>query len=849
VTTPFHLRFTNSQTRRHAGGTFRGEFDMKHATSQALFSASVFTSCLLLCGQYAGAQDAPAQDASAQDAPAQDAPAADEAAAPAGTGALEEVFVTAQKRREPLQRVPIAATAFTAETLETRFIKDFTDVSAALPNASLEAEGISNYASSFYIRGQGVLNRGPFVDPAVAVIIDGVTEGRVATTLTDMLDIEAIEVLRGPQGTLQGRNSTGGAILVRHYKPDPGGFDGSAGLLVGNEGRYDVSAMLNIPIVSDKAAFRIAAKGMESDGFYENTFSGDNVTGQRRVSVLPSFLWKGEAWDLTLRGNYQKYSDEAATLVPRYTCRVDPRLVPNTAVDPTQPQNDTYVNSIATRFGGDAALQYCAHEPSSDSYTVNQDRPRGEVADLDVLGGSLEFNYNFANAGTLTYVFGYQDNEETSGVDVDGTFTSLNWNEEHTNHYQSSHELRFASEFSEAFDFVAGLLYLDQQYGLTRQTFVDTTPVALTPMLATLNTSSSQKNQQYGAFAQVNWHLTDALTLVTGARYTKDEKDFLICGSSPVVCPGRYQANSDEWSDTSPRVGVNYEVNDDTFLYAYWASGFRAGGFNGEAGSAAAAGPFDPEEVDTYEIGSKVDFFNDTLRVNFAAFYSEAANLQRQLARAAPSGVAEIVTQNAAEAEFKGAELEATAVPVDGLTLTASIGWLDAEYTDYCTDLNGAGPNDPSLVNCAPAIAVTGGVIQPVDLTGLPIARTPEWTTRLGAQYTFPVGEANSLTLAGEWAFSDEELTLDGGAPVGTTLGITNFDGGRVDPMRDATNIFNASVTWRGSDDRYTVSAYGKNLTEEVYFRRLSFAAPTLSFGTLGNPREYGLQLNYNFAD
>jgi len=815
---------------------------MKHATSQALFSASVVASCLLFSGRDVAAQDAP---------PPPPPPPADEApAAPAG--ALEEVFVTAQKRTEPLQRVPIAATAFTAQTLETRFVKDFTDVSAALPNASLEAEGISNYASSFYIRGQGVLNRGPFVDPAVAVIVDGVTEGRVATTLTDMLDVEAIEVLRGPQGTLQGRNATGGAILVRHYKPDPGGFDGSAGLLVGNEGRYDISAMLNFPIVADKAAFRIAAKGLESDGFYENTFSGDNVTGQRRVSVIPSFLWKGENWDLTLRGNYQKYRDEASTLVPRYTCRQDPRINPNTGANPLDPlQNDTYVNSIATRFGGDAALQYCAREPSTDSYVVNQDRPRGEVADLDVLGGSAEFNFHFATAGTLTYVFGYQDNEELSGVDVDGTFTSLNWNEEHTDHYQASHELRFASEFSDVFDFVVGALYLNQQYGLTRQTFVDTTPVAATPMLVTLNTSSAQENTQYGAFAQVNWHVTDALTLVGGARYTKDEKDFLICGTGAAPCPGRYQPNSDEWSDTSPRFGVNYQLNPDTFLYAYFASGFRAGGFNGEAGSALAAGPFDPEQVDTYEVGSKVDLLSDTLRLNFAAFYTKAKDLQRQFARAAAGGlVAEIVTGNAAEAEFKGAELEATLVPIDGLTLTASIGYLDAAYTDYCADLNGPAPNDPSLVNCAPGESFPNGtVIQPVDLTDLPIARTPEWTTRLGAQYTFDVSQANSLTLAGEWAFSDEELTLDGGAPVGTTLGITNFDGSRLDPMRDATNIFNASVTWKGNDGRYSIAAYGKNLTEEVYFRRLSFAAPTLSFGTLGNPREYGLQFNYNFAD
>jgi iron complex outermembrane receptor protein len=358
---------------------------------------------------------------------------------------------------------------------------------------------------------------------------------------------------------------------------------------------------------------------------------------------------------------------------------------------------------------------------------------------------------------------------------------------------------------------------------------------------------SSQNNTQSGAFAQVNWHVTDALTAVAGARYTKDEKDILICGTGATQCSGRYQFNEEEWSDTSPRFGLNYQVNDQTFLYGYWAKGFRAGGFNGEAGSASAAGPFDPEDVSTYEIGAKFDTWGDRLRFNAAIFRADAKDLQRQLSRATPAGIAEIVTQNAAEAQFQGAELEITAVPLDGLTLSASIGYLDAEYTDYCTDLNGTGANDPSLVNCAPATPVTGGVIQPVDLTNLPIARTPEITARVGAVYSFDVGSSGGVSVAAEWAHQDEELTLDGGAPVGTTLGIVNFDGSKVEPMRPATDVFNASITWKDPSERYRVAIYGKNLTDEIYFRRLSFASPTLSFGTLANPREYGVQLEYSY--
>ncbi len=768
-------------------------------------------------------------DASAQEAP-EEQPA----------GGLEEIVVVAQKRSESLQQVPIAATALTQEALEVRFVKDFTDISGALPNASLESEGISNYASSFYIRGQGTQNRGPFVDPAVSVVVDGIAGGYVATALTDMIDVEAIEVLRGPQGTLQGRNSTGGAILVRHFRPDPSGEDANFGLLFGSDGRQDVSVMLNAPI-GDSAAVRVAGKWTETDGFYTNEFNGGNETvgGQERLSLMPSIYWEGENLDVTLRGTLNSYDDDSAVLIPRYACRVDPRI------DPASLLNDTYVRTIALRYGGAQAIQYCGRPASSNMFNVNQNRPI-DAASLDQLGVTGEVNYRFTDVGTMTLVANYQDNEEISAVDVDGTFEQINSNQENTRHHQMSGELRFASDFSEAIDFVAGIFYLDQHYDLRRVTKVDGTPTALTPTINTLNGGSSQNNTQSGAFAQANWHITDALTAVAGARYTKDEKDILICGTAAAICNGRLQYNEEEWSDTSPRVGLNYQLNDQTFFYGYWAKGFRAGGFNGEAGSASAAGPFDPEDVTTYEIGAKFDTWENRLRFNAAIFYTEAEDLQRQLSRATAAGTAEIVTQNAAAAEFQGAELEITAVPLDGLTLSASIGYLDAKYTDYCTDLNGIGLNDPSLVACAPPTVVTGGVIQPVDLTDLPIARTPDLTARVGVVYTFAMGDSGDLSLAAEWAHQDEELTLDGGAPVGTTLGIVNFDGSKIDPMRPATDIINASISWKAAE-HYKVAIYGKNLTDELYFRRLSFASPTLSFGTLANPREYGVQLEYHY--
>ena len=767
---------------------------------------------------------------------------------------LEEIIVMAQKRQESLQVVPIAATAVTGEALEIRFAKDFTDISGAIPNTTLELEGISNYSAAFYIRGQGVLNRGPFIDPAVAVVTDGVTDGRVNTAMQDFLDIEAVETLRGPQGTLQGRNATAGAILVRHYKPNVDEFEGNVGATLGNYGRHEFKGMINLPIASGTSAFRLAARYGEIDGFYRNAFDGRNnrIGGGERYSILPSIRFKTDSLDVTLRGDYAKYKDDAAVLVPLNRCGADPRDPANlVAGSPGAALIDGFVLSVARNApnspnaGPDAAYRTCAKPAKRSQYTVNQDRSLGD-AELKVWGLMAEANYDIAGAGTVTYVGSYRDNHEVSELDVDSGPLPLFFNSEDTTHWQTSHELRFASSFSEKVDFVAGGLWFKQKYLLDR---IDN---------FNRQTVSGQTNEQFGLFAHVNWHVTDALTAVLGGRYSKDKKDFKICGTGAVPCSQsvngvpRTGTDSASWSDFSPRVGLNYKVNPDVFVYAYWARGFRAGGFNGEAANIQAAGPYDPEENNTYEAGFKADLLGDRLRLNGAVFYVEVKDLQRNISRVnANTGTVEIVTQNAATAELYGAELEATALITNGLALNLSLGWLDGKYKDFCTDINGTTPNDPSLAPCGPATVVASlpppnNVLQPADESFLPLARAPKWTTRVNPTYKFNTG-VGSVLLSAEWVYTARLFTNDQGAPNGLDTGLTNFDGTRIDPYRKATNIVNASITWRDPDERFKVSLYGKNLTREVYYRRLSFAAPTLSFGTLNDPREYGIEASYSF--
>ncbi len=766
----------------------------------------------------------------------------------------EEIIVQAQKRAEPLQQVPIAATAISGEALELRFAKDFTDISGAIPNTTLELEGISNYSAAFYIRGQGVLNRGPFIDPAVAVVVDGVADGRVNTAMQDFLDIEAVETLRGPQGTLQGRNATAGAILVRHYAPNVDEFEGNLGGNFGNFGRWDAHGMINVPIAEGSSAFRLAAKYTEYDGFYKNTFGGENerIGGQERLSLRPSFRYETETWDWTLRGEYARYRDDPAVLVALNRCEVDPRIPGIFAPgSPGIAGADTFVRSVATNTtnpnaGPNAAYRTCAKPAKRSQYNVNQDFSFADETKLDVEGITTELNYQLADLGTITYVGSYREEHEVSVLDTDSGPLALFFSTEDTEHWQLSNEVRFVSDFSERIDFVTGANHFKQKYELERLSN------------NVNNTQSGQKNEQWGVFAHVNFHATDALSLVVAGRYSYDKKDFEICSVNAVPCTAnwtsgpfigtpRTQTDSENWNDFSPRLGVNYQWTDEVFVYAYWARGFRAGGFNGEAANIIAAGPYDPEENNTFEVGFKADLMDNRLRLNGAAFYVEVDDLQRNISRVNVQTLqVEIITQNAASAEFSGVELEATGLVTDNFAINLSVGYLDAKYKDFCTDINGTAANNPLLVNCGPAQSTPLGTIQPADESFLPMARAPDWTWRINPTYNLETSFGRILFSA-EYIFTDKLFTNDQGAPNGLDTGITNFDGTRIDPYRDSTEVVNASITWRDPSDKYKVSLYGKNLTREVYYRRLSFAAPTLSFGTLNDPREYGLEASYTF--
>jgi iron complex outermembrane receptor protein len=813
---------------------------------------------------------------------------------------IETVTTSAQKVTSDVQSTPVAVTSISGETLQRSFAQDLRDLSKNTPNVMMEPVGAFQNASAFFIRGFGSTDIESATDPGVGIFVDGVYQARTSTGLSDMLDVEKVEVLRGPQGTLFGRNTIVGAVLLEHNKPDVYDFDLKGGVLAGQYGRLDIKGVVNVPLVEGVAAMRLAVKSTNFDGFYTNIEDGKPYGGNDRLTFLPSFRVVSENWDATIRGEFGRIRDDSYANVQYSQC-------PGTAADPSVPNPGAFqtVPLINFLYYGPSGLdQACGKSPSKDAFNVSHDNTNGRGSDFDIWGITGDFNYTIPDVGTFTYVGNYRDAQEDVYNDFDATDLPIYMTRRQQWHWQTSHELRFASDFSDTIDFVAGLYYFKQKYTMEQDTFgwlfdpqfsaalytalgVPNFPNG-NPVPATSFDDLSpgaggfgrtvQDNESWAAFLNVNYHITDDITVVGGIRYTEETKNFVTCAPSAVndrvnrtcnTTPGlansTYYSSYDSlapgdnsWSNVSPKVGLNWQATDDMFLYASWTRGFRSGGFNGRCGTPFSCTPFDPETADSYEIGMKWDPI-DALRINLTGFWLEYQNQQVTLIRQSPAdsgGGNETVTANAGQARAKGIELEVTAVPTEGLKLWGALGYLDAKRTQFCADVDGIGPfagapgascNPADEIEVANANFPNGGYgYYPVDASGLPLPRAPEWTLSAGISYEFPVANIGFLELAGDWRYTSRSLQAAAGIPPGSTAGILNYDGTLITPWRASAHVFNASMTFNDIDDRYRVSVFMKNITNEHYIQSITAVAALFNFMQVNQPRHWGIEISFD---
>ncbi len=683
--------------------------------------------------------------------------------------AINEILVTGTKTKdaENVQDVPLAVTAFNASTLEAFKIRNIAGLSFQAPSVSLDDVGTTRGAANFTIRGVGINSSIPSIDPTVGVFVDGVYLGINGGVVFDLFDLDSVEVLRGPQGVLFGRNVTGGAVVINTGNPTED-FRGKFRAAVDgpiDSGRgganYTVSGVISGPIVEDVLLFKVGAYYNKDEGYFTNLFDNSNH-GAAETKILRGAL-EARLGGLTLLGKLDYFESDG---------------------DGPSSQNRALFDRNSFDFSIDEPGNY-ANEIWTGSLTATVD----------------------IGAGTLTNVFGWRKYDATTLGDIDATPLFLFHSFTETAQEQFSNELRYAISL-DSLDLTVGGFWFEQDLAYTEERSLRRDlPVNLQP--PRFWGGGSQNHEVIGVFANAQWEFVDNLSLIAGIRWNQETKDAGVTfirprptcsvvqgtcptsGTNPFV-PGESNGFTDRvrFRNVSPKLGLQYEFADSQ-VYGHWSRGFRSGGYNFRitdvalfnrilAATDGALG-FDEEQVDTYEVGGKFQTADRSFTLNLAGYVTKIGNMQREVNTAGPSGVVQNIV-NTADATIMGIDAEARMRVSDSLVFTANLGLIDAEY-------------DSLLFNIGSSDGITGN---PADSLGLSIPRVSPVTVGAGFIHELDLGSSNILTRV-NYQYRDKAAYTD------DNLGWLND-----------LSMLEANITWNTPVDGLSLSIYGRNLLDQV---------------------------------
>ncbi|QIB64133.1 TonB-dependent receptor [Kineobactrum salinum] len=676
---------------------------------------------------------------------------------------IEEVVVTSRRREESLQDVPVSITAFSADSIERNMFKGIEGYFSRTPNVSFISTG-SRDRKELSIRG--VTNQLDTTEALVrastfAFYLDDVNVVS-ATANPGVMDLERIEVLRGPQGTYFGRNAVGGAVNISTVKPDHDFFAQVSGEL----GRYDtrdIEGVINMPVIDDVLAVRANYKYYESDGHIKNI----NPIGG---------------------GNNSEY--EYGRLSARYTpsdrLTVDLMATTSDEVVGMREGVPSGVMSVfaASLFGNVADPDGVGFYPDNRN-RVNFDRPQDVGSKWELYTGKFEYDFD---AFSLVGITGYIESDTFLRGDIDGSSQDFVYEEKPISRESISQEFRLQSAGNERLDWTVGVIYSKDKGDIIQQTFAGAGGLfGLPEDFQITSTVGDNESRSAAVFGELTWHFNDRLDLVFGGRYTKDEVEVSQYRLSSGVINGFVEDEAD-FTDFSPKVSVNYALGEDMDVFATVSKGFKAGGV--QLGSDFERADFDPEELWNYELGFKSQLMDRRLRLNGSLFYLEWDDLQASFAVAETNDQGVIVfnsgIQNAASASNLGGELEISAVLTENLVVNFSAGYVDAEFDDFTN-------------------AFVDGELY--DLSGQAMPNAPEWTFSGDAEYRFTFADRYDSFVRLEWFHRDEILP--------DLVALVRQDEGfpfRV-PSYDHFNLRAGIET-----DRFSVTAYVENLFDEEYF-------------------------------
>ncbi|MEM1113957.1 MAG: TonB-dependent receptor [Pseudomonadota bacterium] len=709
---------------------------------------------------------------------------------------LEEILVTARKRIESLQDISQSVSAMSESEIDASFARDIRDLEGMAPNLVIDRIGAGPGVSSISIRGVTHQDVEKSFDPAVGVVLDGIFLGTNTGQELQIFDMERIEVLRGPQGTLFGRNSIGGIINVTRTDPTMD-WGAKVRATAGNYDRVDLEGVFNFPIIEDQLGGKINYVLREQDeGYIENIEKDDDLPQTDYESYGVNFLW--QATDtLTLEYIYQYEEDNS---------------------DTGETQNVSQPGDLLC-FGLGRCAQ-SASEPEIDRFSSDINFSNNQFIELDA--HTFEVNWDISDSYTLTYLSGSRESDEGTDQDFDSTNLDFFSTRRLQEYEQESHELRLAGSVTDSLQFTAGLYYWDAEYELDQTTFFLAQFVAPGSIPTTnLTANARQETTAEAFFAEVDWAITEKLALTLGGRYTSEEKELALrndvdaLGDGSIIAPIFNTFDDpadDEWSEFTPKISLKWYTTDDMMLYATYSEGFRSGGLNGRAATEdGARRSYDPEFVKMFEIGLKSSWFDNRIQFNAAIFDQSYEDKQEEVVVPAPPPAGQqTLTLNASEATMQGIELELRALVAEGWMVSLNAGYLDAEYDDFLNDQDLDGT--------------------PEDLSFLELRRAPKYTWALNSTYDWDIG-GGTATVQAIYRYKDEMATTFLNEPFG---------------IADAHGILDASIAYQYGAWNFRV--FGRNLTDEDDITNSALAVGGLfAFQAQRAPLTWGAQIAYEF--
>ncbi len=743
------------------------------------------------------------------------------------TRTLQEVVVTAEKRETKAQETPISMSVADKDVIETRDVTSIADLPQLSPNLTVVPAGAGSTGSTISIRGAATQDPIVTQNPTVGVYVDGVYTGKSAGSVLDFADLERVEVLRGPQGTLYGRNTTGGAINLITAKPT-GKFGFTETVDVGNYDYMRSKTALNFDSIGTtgeglgKLSSKLTFNRAKRDGFYEIDGVGagagsysdlDNTSGMLQLRLeATDKLMVDYAYDNT-------HIDENPLAV---TMTEDGTGFLGGLVN-TDPDDGTYANA-----------------PSALGIGAITDLDTDELYNrVNVQGHNLTINYAMADNLDFRSITSQRKVENKDANDFDGSAAANGTAVRDIDVDTFSQEFQLIGELNKRLNYVVGLYY-DREEGTENnpQVFL-TAPAPTTPpftspytMLRSFTGIDNESKALYGQMTYIPAILDDRLSLTAGLRYTQESRHtdrdlrVLVAPSFYVPIVDNIEGDKD-YHDLSPMVKAAFQAQENVNVYASIARGYKSGAYNGRAASAATFGPVDAESVISYELGLKSEWLDNTLQFNAAYFYNDFRDLQRNIFSPSGAGTTSFMT-NVSKATTQGIDAELAYLPTDALRLSAGVGYIDARYGDWeiCDPLGGGGPG------CAK-----------VDIgDDAHFSSTPRKTASVAAEYSFPQ-TAMGAPVARIDAYHQSE---------------TWFDANPSDMSKaDAYTLWNARLAFNHvpvTTGDLTLALWGKNLTNEEYNTfGIEFTALTgvpssgYALNNWGDPRTFGLELIYKY--